>query len=98
MHLITETTQLGRKTVKTDFLVAMLLAEEVMSISGSNKKADCCMTPSVTKPHFPVADSVLQSHVQNSRKLVEEMLENGATILVDMSGQRERLKVCSSIG
>ena len=35
----------------------------------------------------------MQSHVQNSKKLVEEMLENGATILVDMSGQRDRLKV-----
>lgn len=37
----------------------------------------------------------MQSHVQNSKRLVEEMLQNGATILVDMSGQRERLKVSS---
>ena len=39
------------------------------------------------------AGFLLQNYVQNSKKLVEEMLENGATILVDMSGQRDRLKV-----
>ena len=27
--------------------------------------------------------------------MVEDMLQNGASILVDMSGQRERLKVSS---
>lgn len=37
-------------------------------------------------------DARAQGHVQNSRRLVEEMLDNGATMLVNMSGQRERLK------
>lgn len=39
----------------------------------------------------------VQGHLQRSRRMVEEMLDNGATMLVDMSGQRERLKVATHV-
>jgi hypothetical protein len=34
------------------------------------------------------------SHVQNSKRVLEEAFQTGTAILTNMSGQRERLKVC----
>ncbi len=35
------------------------------------------------------------SYVNNSKRTLEEAFQTGTAVLTNMSGQRERLKVCS---
>jgi len=41
------------------------------------------------------ADSQGMSYVNNSKRTLEEAFQTGTAVLTNMSGQRERLKVCS---
>jgi len=41
------------------------------------------------------ADSQGMSYVNNSKRTLEEAFQTGTAVLQNMSGQRERLKVCS---
>ena len=43
------------------------------------------------------ADSQSMSYLDNSRRVVEEAFQTGTAVLQNMSGQRERLKVCSFV-
>lgn len=42
------------------------------------------------------ADSQSMSYIDNSKRVLEEAFQTGTAVLGNMSGQRERLKVCHS--